>query len=179
MIGKRLLQVLRFLDRDLEKWILVAAFAFCGAIVAVEVFRRYVFAQQAAWTTTIPSYLFLWLTWLGASYCIRQRVHLSFDELRVRFPRPVQFMLLMTDYVLYIAFACLVVYWSFDLLGLHLMMESTVPGTNNIPSWWFYSATPVGFTLIIVRVIQCAVEDIAALRSGQPFQLTGKMLVLD
>lgn len=178
-MGAYVLRIFGLVDRNLEKWLLVFALAFCATIVAVEVFRRYMFAQQAAWTTTIPAYLFLWVTWLGASYCIKQRMHLSFDEVRNRLARPMQFMLLMIDYALYVVFASLVVYWSYDLLSLHMMMGSTVPGTTEVPSWWFYSATPVGFSLIILRVLQCAVEDIQALRDGKPFRLAGDQLILD
>ena len=72
------LAVYRWLDLNLEKTVLVLAYAGCAGIIAVEVFRRYVFDAQAPWSTFVPSYLFLWLTWLGASYCVKLRNHLVF-----------------------------------------------------------------------------------------------------
>ena len=157
---------LRWLDANLEKVVLITAYAACALIVAVEVFRRYVLSQQAPWSTFIPAYLFLWLTWLGASYCVKIRAHLNFGEIRDRLPRTWKYALTQIDYVLYIVFGAVVFYWSYDLVALHWNLESIVPGTDNVPSWWFYSATPVGWALLMFRVAQNAVQDFKAFASG-------------
>ena len=44
---KALLATYHWLDNNLEKWILVVAFASCAGIIAVEVFRRYILKEQA------------------------------------------------------------------------------------------------------------------------------------
>jgi TRAP-type C4-dicarboxylate transport system permease small subunit len=172
-------QKVPWLDQNAEKVVVVVAFAACTLIVAVEVFRRYVFAQQAPWSTFVPAYLFLWLTWIGCAACVRLRLHLNFGEIRDRLPRTVQYLLMQTDYVLYIVFAVVVFYWSLDLAAMHWEMESIVPGTDDAPSWVFYSATPVGWGLLLVRVAQNAVEDWRDLRSDRPLKLRGTMISLD
>lgn len=174
-----ILTALRWLDQNLEKVILITAFAFCAGIIAVEVFRRYVFSLQAPWSTYIPSYLFLWLTWLGCSYAVKLRAHLNFNEVRDRLPRHWQFVLLQVDYLLYLVFGVVVIYWSFDLVQLHFSIDSIVPGTDDVPSWWFYSATPVGWTLLLVRVAQNMIVDIKDLRSGAPLKIHGAALATD
>ncbi len=170
---------LKWLDNNLEKTILVIAYAFCAGIVAVEVFRRYVFDTQAPWSTFVPSYLFLWLTWLGASYCVKLRSHLVFNEVRERLPRGWQFFLVQFDYVLYFVFGGIVIYWSFDLVSLHFEMESIVPGTDDVLSWWFYSATPVGWTMLLIRVVQNIIIDINDFRSGAPVRVKGEGMVAE
>jgi TRAP-type C4-dicarboxylate transport system permease small subunit len=122
--------------------------------------------QQAPWSTFIPAYLFLWLTWLGAAYCVKIRAHLSFGEIRDRLPRTWQFVLVQIDYVLYLLFGAVVVYWSLDLVVLQYNLESIVPGTDDVPSWWFYSATPVGWSLLIFRVGQNVIKDLKDFTSG-------------
>lgn len=164
---------LRWVDGNLERIILVIAYAACTLIIAVEVFRRYVFFQQAPWSTFIPAYLFLWLTWLGAAYCVKLRAHLCFGEIRDRLPRAWQFALTQLDYVLYLAFGLVVIYWSYDLVALQYDIESIVPGTDNLPSWWFYSATPVGWGLLIFRVAQNVVIDFKDFRTGKPLATRG------
>lgn len=166
-------QVYRWLDENFEKYIIIVAFAFCAGIIAVEVFRRFVLNQQAPWSTFIPSYLFLWLTWLGCAYCVKLRNHLSFGEVRDRLPRTAQYVLMQVDYVLFLVFGCLAIYYSADLVKLHIDIESIVPGTDDLPSWIFYSATPVGWTLLIWRVLQNAIEDYRDFRSGAPLKLHG------
>jgi len=173
------LAVYRWLDANLEKIILVVAYAFCAGIVAVEVFRRYVFSVQAPWSTFVPSYLFLWLTWIGAAHCVKLRNHLVFNEVRDRMPRHLQYIFLQIDYVLYVVFGSIVIYWSFDLVQLHFEMESIVPGTDDVMSWWFYSATPVGWSLLLFRVAQNVVQDFKDFTSGAPIRVRGEALAKD
>lgn len=173
---RTLLAVYNWLDENLEKWILVVAFATCAGIIAVEVFRRYVLKQQAPWSTYVPSYLFLWLTWLGAAYCVKLRSHLVFNELRERMPRVWQYVFMQIDYLLYFIFGGIVIYWSYDLVALHMEMESIVPGTDDVLSWWFYSATPVGWSLLLVRVVQNIIIDFNDFRSGAPLKVKGQGL---
>ena len=167
-----LLAIYRWLDSNLEKTVLVLRYAACAGIIAGEVFRRYVFDQQAPWSTFVPSCLFLWLTWLGASCCVKLRNHLVFDEFRERMTRGWQYFFMQVDYLLYFLFGAIVIYWSFDLVYLHFEMESIVPGTDDVLSWWFYSATPVGWTLLL-RVIQNIVIDFIDVSSGAELKVKG------
>ncbi len=173
---KALLATYHWLDNNLEKWFLVVAFASCAGIIAVEVFRRYILKEQAPWSTYVPSYLFLWLTWLGAAYCVKLRSHLVFNEFRERMPRVWQYIFMQVDYVLYFVFGIIVIYWSYDLVALHMEMESIVPGTDDVLSWWFYSATPVGWTLLLIRVFQNIIIDFNDFRSGAPLKLKSEGL---
>ncbi len=166
--------VYHWLDENLEKTILVIAYATCAGIIAVEVFRRYVFSVQAPWSTFVPTYLFLWLTWLGTSYCVKLRNHLVFNEIRERLSRTWQYVLLQSDYVLYVIFGLVVIYWSFDLVQIHYELESIVPGTDNVLSWWFYSATPVGWTLLLFRVAQNVIQDFRDFTSGAEIKVRGR-----
>ena len=170
-----LMKVLHWLDANLEKWILILAYVTCATIVFVEVIRRFFFGLQEAWSTTVPAYMFLWLTWLGCSYAVRLRVHLRFAEIRNRFPRIVRYWLMQMDYLLYIVFGLVVIYWSADLLDLQMTNESLVPGTDDLPAWWFYLATPVGWSLLLFRVGQCAVQDFLDLRRGDPLRSDGSL----
>ena len=172
-----IIAILRWLDNNLEKVVLVIAYAGCAGIIAVEVFRRYVFSEQAPWSTFVPSYLFLWLTWLGASYCVKLRAHLVFNEVRDRLSRGWQYFLLQVDYLLYFIFGAIVIYWSFDLVKLHFEMESIVPGTDDVMSWWFYSSTPVGWSLLLIRVVQNIIIDFKDYRSGAEIKVKGAGLM--
>ena len=177
-VAKRVLRAgIRWLDVNGEKNILLLAYMTCATIVAVSVFRRYVLSEQWAWSTSIPAYMFLWLTWLGAAYGVKIRAHLSFGAFRATFPRRVQYCLMQLDYLLFLVLASVVIYYSYDLLVLQYMNFSVVPGTDNVPSWWFYSATPVGWTAVVVRVLQNAWQDFVAMRTGAPLIVAGSMTV--
>lgn len=169
--------ILSWLDRNLERVVIIVAYTACAGIIAEEVFRRYLFSEQAPWSTTIPAYMFLWLTWIGAAHGVKIRAHLSFAEVRTRLPRPMQFGLMQLDNLLFLALASVIIYYGTDLLFLQYDNASVVPGTDTIPQWWFYSATPVGWGLLCIRVIQNMVQDVIAFRSGGPLVVRGEMTV--
>ena len=172
------LKGLRWLDDNLERYIILVAYSVCAGIIAFEVGRRFLLGQQASWSTTIPAYMFVWLAWPGAAYGVKVRAHLAFSDFRQRLPRHVQYILMQLDYVLFIIFACVAVYYSINLLTIQVANGSVVPGTLTVPSWWFYLATPVGWALLAIRVVQNAFQDFIALRSGAPLDLGGGIAAL-
>lgn len=169
--------ILTWLDRNLEKTVILTAYTTCAGIVAVEVFRRYFFSMQAPWSTTVPAYMFLWLTWIGAAHGVKIRAHLSFSEVRAALPRKAQFLLMQLDNLLFLVFATIVIVYASDLLKLQWDNGSVVPGTDTIQQWWFYLATPVGWSLLCVRVIQNMIQDFTDMRAGEALKLRGEMTV--
>ena len=147
-----------------------------AGIVFVEVIRRFVFNEQAAWSSTIPIYLFLWVVWSGCAYNVKIRTHLRFDEFRVRLPYTAQFACLLLDAVLWIVFSAIVIYYTTDQVLLARDNFAIVQGTDDVMQWWFYVATPAAFTLLIFRVLQNLVADIAAFRAAKPFKLQVNIL---
>lgn len=169
----------RWLDANLEKAIILVAYSTCAGIIAVEVIRRFLLNEQAPWSTTIPAYMFVWLTWPGAALAVRLRAHLSFTEIRERLPRFAQYVVMQFDYLLFIGFAVIAIYYSMDLVQLQIDNSSTVPGTRNVLSWWFYLATPVGWALLVFRVLQNAVDDFSDLRAGRALKTSGGISSID
>lgn len=163
-------------DRNLEKVVILFNYILMTIIIFVEVFRRFLFAEQAAWSTTIPIYLFLWVTWIGCAYNVRIRTHLRFDEIRGRLPYVGQFLCLMMDSVLWIVFSLIVIYYTTDQVVMLRDNFAIVQGTDEVLLWWFYTATPVAFVLLIFRALQNVVEDIGKFAKGEPLQVQTSIL---
>ncbi|PMR72540.1 TRAP transporter small permease [Billgrantia endophytica] len=171
------LRPLKWLDENLEKAIILVSYTGMAGIIFVEVIRRFIFNLQAPWSTSIPVLLFLWLTWFGASLNVKQRSHLSLNEIRMRLPYTGQFLCLVLDAILWIVFAVLVIYFTIDQVKLAHQNFAIVPGTDNVMQWWFYLATPLAWTLIIFRVLQNLLEDIRCFKRKEDFNL--KPIVMD
>lgn len=168
--------ILTWIDRNIEKIVILICYVSMAGIIFVEVLRRFIFESQAAWSTTIPIYLFLWVTWMGAAYNTRIRTHLRFDELRVRLPYAGQFACLCLDAFLWILFAGIVIYYSVEQVQLSYDNFAIVQGTDNVMQWWFYLATPIAWALLVYRSLQNLWEDIATFRAGEPFKLQTSLL---
>ncbi len=165
-----LLSILRWLDRNLEKTVILIAYSTMALIIVMAVVQRYFFSYQSAWSSTITIYLFLWVTWMGASYNTKIRAHLSFSELRERFPYTVQFACLTLDAILWVVFGVLVSYYTYEQVKLVHDNFAIVQGTDHVMQWWFYLATPLSWTLLIVRAMQNLFQDWQTFRRGEPFQ---------
>lgn len=168
-------KLFRWIDENAEKTVIVIAYAVMTVIIFEEVVRRYTLKEQAAWSTTIPVYLFLWIAWIGCAYNVRKRSHLRFEEFRTNMRYGMQFAMLMLDAVLWLTMASVVLYYSIEYVQLLEMNWAIVPGTDSVMQWWFYMATPIGWSILILRVIQNAVEDIGDFRNGRPLKLSTSM----
>lgn len=165
----------KWLDANLERYLIILAYGTMTSIIFVEVIQRFVFNQQAPWSTTIPVYLFVWITWIGAAYNVRQRSHLAFTELRASMPYVLQFLCTALDQVLWIGFGSMVIYYSIDLVQLLRDNYAIVPGTDDVMQWWFYLAIPVGWGMLVLRSLQNIIEDIGRFRRREPFTFTASI----
>ncbi|MGK0398831.1 MAG: TRAP-type C4-dicarboxylate transport system permease small subunit [Gammaproteobacteria bacterium] len=156
-------------DRHIEKIIIIISYTAMAGIIFVEVIRRFVFSLQAPWSTTIPILLFLWLTWFGASYNLKTRTHLALTEVRRMLPYRGQFYCFVMDALGWIVFACIVIFFTVQQVYLSYENFAIVGGTDDVMEWWFYLATPVAWTLIIIRALQNLLQDIQRYRRGEAF----------
>lgn len=161
----------RWLDDNIEKVVILVNYVAMTGIIFVEVIRRFAFGQQAPWSSTIPIYLFLWVTWIGCAYNCKRRAHLRFEEFRVRLPYAGQFFCIMVDHLVWIGFSVIVIYFSLQQVQISIDNFAIVQGTDDVMQWWFYLATPIGFMLVIYRVMQNLVEDVRRYQRREPMPI--------
>jgi TRAP-type C4-dicarboxylate transport system permease small subunit len=164
-----ILAPLRWLDKNAERTLILFAYSAMSLIIVFAVFERFILKQMVPWSTSIPIYLFLWVTWIGCSHNVRQRTHLVFNDIRVRLPYGGQFACMVLDAVLWIVFAVIVLYYTIEQTRLVEMNFAIVQGTDNVMQWWFYMATPVAWALLIVRVLQNLLDDVRRYLLRKPF----------
>jgi TRAP-type C4-dicarboxylate transport system permease small subunit len=168
---KSIKNIFSWLDQNIEKIIIIISYSVMAGIIFVEVIRRFVFSVQAPWSTTIPILLFLWLTWFGASYNLKTRTHLALTEVRKALSYRGQFYCFVLDAVAWIVFAIIVIWFTVQQVYLSYDNFAIVGGTDDVMEWWFYLATPLAWSLIIVRALQNLVQDIQRYRRGEEFTM--------
>ena len=159
-------RVVPFVERKFERAVMVIAYLAIGYIIFSGVVQRFFLSGQPPWSTTIPPFLFLVMTWVGCSYNVKLRTHLAFAEFRKASPRPVQFVLLMLDAVLWIGFAWIVVVTTTQESVRAAANFSIMLGTDNVLQWWFLATVPVAFILLTARVFENIAKDVAKYRNG-------------
>lgn len=163
----RLFKAVPFLDNYFESTVLVGTYLTIAAIIFVEVIRRFVFQVQAPWSTTLPPFLFLVMTWVGCAYNTRLRAHLRFTEIRTNLPRTGQFMCLTLDAVLWVLFSIVVIVTTLKQTANSASNFQILLGTDNVMQWWFYICVPIAWTVLSGRVIENWVDDLRRYRQGE------------
>ncbi len=161
--------VLRWIDANIERVFILFAYASMALIIVYAVFERFILKSQVPWSTSIPIYLFLWVTWIGCSQNVRKRSHLVFNDLRLRMSYGLQYACLWLDALLWVVFGAVVLYFTIEQTRLVEMNFAIVQGTDNVMQWWFYLATPLAWTLLIFRVLQNLYDDVRRWRRREPF----------
>lgn len=163
-----ILRAVPLLDKYLERSVLIAIYLTISGVIFVEVIRRFVFQVQAPWSTTLPPYLFLVMTWIGCAYNAKLRTHLSFNEVRLALPRSLQFACLVLDAVLWLAFALVVIVTTLRQTANSASNFQILLGTDDVMQWWFYILVPFSWLVLSARVIENLAEDIHRLRKREP-----------
>lgn len=169
--GLAIMEVYRrvpWVDRHLERSVMVWSYLLIATIIFVEVFRRFIFSQQEPWSTTIPPFLFLIMTWFGCAYNVRLRTHLSFAEFRMNMPRAGQLACLTLDAALWFGFCVIVVVTSARVAANSAANFQILLGTDNVLQWWFLVTVPIAFILMVGRVFENYRDDLANYKSGAP-----------
>ncbi|MEO1066413.1 MAG: TRAP transporter small permease subunit [Pseudomonadota bacterium] len=155
-----------WLERNLEKSIIIYTYLVIAGIIFWGVVDRFVFSNQQPWSTTIPPLLFMIMAWFGCSYNVKLRTHLSFSEFRSNMPRPAQFAVLTLDAILWFVFCVIVVTTTIRATVNSASNFQIVQGTDDTMQWWFIITVPIAFTLMAGRVMENWLIDRKNFREG-------------
>ncbi len=160
-------ELLRDIDRNGERWLLLVLYSFIVLAIFIEVLRRFVFLYSSVWGEETARYAFIYLVWIGASAAVRERAHIRIDVITHYLPqRGVGFIYLFGDLVTAVL-ACLAIYWSMDPVLVSLKLGNVTDGLRIVRAW-FLIAVPLGFSMMMLRLVQSILRDLQDIRSGRP-----------
>lgn len=166
--------MLKTLDQNAERWALLVFYSLLVLTMAIEVLRREVFAFSSIWGEEIVRYSFIYLAWIGAASAVRERAHIRIDViLHYLGPRGKTLFYMIGDLVMF-GVALIALYWSFETVLVSWKFGSVTDGLR-ISKVWFLMAVPVGFGLMVFRLIQSFLRDLHSLRAGDPVFEGNKM----
>lgn len=155
------------LNKNAERWALLFFYVLLVATMFVEVIRREVFAYSSIWGEEIVRYSFIYLAWIGAASAVRERAHIRIDVLMHYLSTRAKAVLYIFGDLLMFAVAGVALYWSFETVMVSWEFGSVSHGLR-VSMVWFLAAVPIGFALMIIRLTQSLLRDIADLRAGRP-----------
>lgn len=159
--------LLKQIDRNAERWLLLVFYVMLVVTMAVEVLRRELFSYSSIWGEEIVRYSFIYLAWIGAAAAVKERAHIRIDVLlHYLGPKPKAVIYIFGDLVMF-AVALVALFWSVETVLVSAKFGSVTDGLR-ISKVWFLAAVPVGFSLMIFRLVQSFLRDLRSLRDGTP-----------
>ena len=158
---------LRKIDQNAERWLLLMFYVMLVITMAIEVLRREIFSYSSIWGEEIVRYSFIYLAWIGAAAAVKERAHIRIDVIMHYLgPRPKALLYIFGDVIMF-GVAIIALYWSWETVHVSWKFGSVTDGLR-ISKVWFLMAVPLGFALMIWRLLQSFARDFKALRDGDP-----------
>ena len=161
------MNLLRKLDQNAERWLLLVFYVMLVLTMAIEVLRREVFSYSSIWGEEVVRYSFIYLAWVGAAVAVKERVHIRIDVIMHYLgPRPKALLYIFGDLVMFVV-AIIAFYWSFEAVHVSAKFGSVTDGLR-VSRVWALMAVPLGFSLLMLRLVQSFIRDVRYIRDGKP-----------
>jgi len=145
---KKILQNLN----NLEEYFLVYTLAFSVIIVFIQVIMRYCFQNSLSWSEEVARYLFLWISWIGASYAVRENSHFRVEILANMVKGSARNWFELIILLIWFIFCVFLTFWGAKVTYF-IWIRQQVSAALQMPMAYAYASVPVGCALMAIRVI--------------------------
>lgn len=122
------------------------------AMLALQVFFRYVLETGLSWSEELSRFCFVWFVYISASLAAQKGTHIRVTVLTSFFPGGQRYCLLLADTIWIVFNACVVVA---GILLLQRMFKHPIYSTSLfLPLSYVYAVIPISHALMIIRIIQ-------------------------
>lgn len=159
-----MLKPLKWLDENLEKYIIFLLSTVMVVVIFIQVFMRYVMSNSLSWSEELARYCFIWLIYIGISYAVKRHRHIKVDAALLLFKDKTKIYFSLISNILFLIFCVYVVIYGYGIASQLLSFGQTTPALQ-IPTGIVYLAPPVGMGLAGIRLIQNIIENIISIKN--------------
>lgn len=141
----------KFLD-NFEEYFVVWTLAIMTVLVFVQVVMRYVFSNSLSWSEELARYIFLWLSWVGASYAVRERSHFRVEMFANMIKGTNRKWFELFVLLVWFVFSLFMAFVGTQLV-LFLVETGQTSAAMDMPMSWVYASVPVGCALMTIRLV--------------------------
>jgi len=137
-------------------------------LMAVNVLLRYAFSVGSVWSQELEWHLLAPLILFGMSYALRHGEHVRVDIVYGRFPVRVKLVVDFISALLTIAISVLVIWFSLNYVQQSYVIDEGSPDPGGLPYRFILkSLIPLGFALLLMQAIACALLSLEKLRERE------------
>ncbi len=151
-----------------DKILMVILASSATLLAFINVVARYVFNISFVWASELTTYLFIWMTFFGASYGFEIGMHMSFNALVRAFPPKMCKAISIFSRLITLFFLLMLTYLGIKLVQFDYMTQQ-VSIDLQIPFWIIYLAVPITMATaswrVIIKLIEFIITPADKLRS--------------
>ena len=155
------------INRHGERYLTLPLYAMIVITIFMEVFRRFCLSYSSLWSEEIARYAFIYITWIGAAAAVKERAHIRIDVILPLLSNKWKTVVFIFGDFITLILAFIALYWSMGPVLNSIHFGSVTHGLR-ISQAWFLTAVPLGFTMIVVRLLQSMKRDFSDLKAGRP-----------
>ncbi len=160
-------KILQAIDKNGERYLLLPLYAMIVSTIFLEVVRRSVFAYSSIWAEEIARYAFIYVAYIGASAAIKERAHIRIDLIMHLLSSRMKAMVFIFGDIVTLILAVLAIYMSMESVLTSIHFGSVTHGLR-ISQAWFLAAVPLGFSMMVFRLLQSIKRDWSDFRADRP-----------
>ncbi|WP_419662128.1 DctQ6: C4-TRAP dicarboxylate transporter periplasmatic binding protein [Desulfosarcina variabilis str. Montpellier] len=143
--------IIALIDR-LERWGILVSFSICLVALTISITTRYVFHRPLTWPDELTTYLFMLMTFLGASASIGNDTELKVDAIYMAFPGS-RFILDLFLNLLRLAASVTFILAGYNFIVIEIDMETVTP-ILQIPTSMIACMLPLFGILLAIRSLE-------------------------
>lgn len=147
------MSIVKWLDENLEKAILVTFLVIMSIVMGIQVIMRYVFNASLSWSEEISRYIFVWSAFISISYCIKNNISVVIDQFTEKLSANAKKNITIFANVVLLLFVSYMFIYSIEVVK-NTYMSNQKSAALGIPIYLIHSSAILGFGLSIIRVIQ-------------------------
>lgn len=147
------MKILKWLDEYLEEALLGFSLIAMAGIMVIQVIARYLFGNSLTWSEEITRYIFIWSGFLSVSFCNKAGISIKINQLSSMLKGKAQWIVIGVCDLITIAFFAYLLGFAVKYLKFSAAIGQTSAACE-IPMVYIHAAPVVGFSLVIIRMIE-------------------------
>lgn len=172
--GDECMKIIKWLDNNIERAILLILLAVMTVVTILQVFMRYVMENSLTWSEELARFCFIWLVYIGISYGVKRAKHVRVEAILSIVKRRGKFIINLIANILFLYFAIYATYYGFTIMNTIQITGQLAPSIG-VPMSIMYLGMPIGMLLTVIRLIQRIIYEIMMYKQGKEIKDDGPL----
>jgi len=141
--------------------VVTVGFIAMTVIIFFQILFRYALHESLSWSEELARYLFIWVTFLGASVCAYEKTHINVD-LFINYIKNqrVRAILFLIGNILSLSFLGMLVVKGFTVASRVYSLEQMSASMDFLPIGLIYLAVPLGCLFMSLNILMHSIDHI-------------------